>query len=162
MDLLDLINTTIAVAIQGKLTTNEEYFYRKICRFYSKTFNTPLDQVFNLDPYLVFLAYYEESTDKFDLDTDEDVQNMLDKIYGIEDPNYNKAKEENLEHFIKQIETNNEKKIKKAQKKSEPIDSSEKSLLENEQTVTDNLPRGGLINLSYLEKLDNESGGFKE
>jgi hypothetical protein len=159
MDIRDIIDASLAVAIQGKLTNNPEFFYRKICRSYSKNFNTPLSEVMEMAPYDVMLSYFEESIDNLDLDTPEHVEEILDRIYTILDPSYSNTKEEEIQDFIKHVETLNDKKIEKNKPKEEPP---ENSLLEKQNPLPQNLPKGGMINLEYLAKLDNESGGFED
>lgn len=48
-------------AIESVLDSDDAYSYRKICRWYSKTFHTPLQDVYNLDFEHVLSNYYEST-----------------------------------------------------------------------------------------------------
>lgn len=44
-----------------------EFKWRQICRYYSKNFHTPLDRVYELDPFDVAQAVYEDSYEEMEL-----------------------------------------------------------------------------------------------
>jgi hypothetical protein len=62
---VDWIKALKTIAFKEALSKEPSYEFqeRRICRWYSKTFATPLDQVYDLPVYDVFQAYYEEHYD---------------------------------------------------------------------------------------------------
>lgn len=60
------------------LRPNADYFERKVMRWYSKTFSTPLSEVEELPLEDVFLAYYEEQyADLGSTDREEEIRQLL-------------------------------------------------------------------------------------
>lgn len=59
---MDLFRSLQLIALKDvACTPTPDFRWRQICRYYSKTFNTPLDKVvYELDPYDVAQAYYED------------------------------------------------------------------------------------------------------
>lgn len=53
-------------AINGFLTHSPDYLYRKICRWFSKTYNTPLAQVLEMPMPQLLQHYYESQVDDAD------------------------------------------------------------------------------------------------
>lgn len=51
-------------AAESVLDPNEVYYYRKICRWYSETFHTPLHEVHKLPADTVLTNYYESIMEK--------------------------------------------------------------------------------------------------
>lgn len=51
-------------AAESVLDPSEDYYYRKICRWYSETFHTPLTQVYTLSIDHVLQNYYESVLEK--------------------------------------------------------------------------------------------------
>lgn len=149
----DLTEYCQALAVAGKLSPDEESVWRYFCRVYSQKFNTPLVQVLEMEPEHVILNVYESQMD--DLDTDENLDRMLDIIYGLEDPEYEASKKEELNSFIEQAE----KEEKERLSKNKPIhpalryesEVSLKNTPENE-AATKEAPKSGGINLAYLAK----------
>lgn len=148
----DLLEYVQAVAIAEKVHPTDEGLWRYICRNYSKKFNTPLHEVIKMDPEFVMLHYYEDQVDA--IDTEDDLERILDIIYTLEDPEYERQKEKDVEDFIKESEEQEEERIK-AGKPIHPAmknDSIEKALLGKETKVEEKQPLGGQIDLSYLEE----------
>jgi hypothetical protein len=87
------------IAFANVADPDESAYYRQICRFYSKTFFTPLHQVFNLDPELVVSAYFEERASQ--LEENGDLEEHLAKIA---DPDYDENEERLLQEFIEREE----------------------------------------------------------
>jgi hypothetical protein len=102
MDFNELLQYCQAEAITSKLLPNPESMWRRICMEYSQKFHTPLHQVLELDPELVVLAYYEDQIRTWDVE--EQLDNILDIIYSIEDPNYDIEKERQFREQIKRME----------------------------------------------------------
>jgi len=154
-----LVEHAKAVAMADKLQPNELSEYMFICRQYSKNFNTPLHVVMNdLDPEHVILTFFQNQYD--DLDTDEHMEDILDMIYEMRDPNYSREKREELKEFIKQAKREEKARIAAGK----PIHPSMKSDEVNLKTpVTKNtsqkeapgaveLPTGGSIDLSRFNQ----------
>lgn len=157
MTLQDIIDYCRAVAIADSLSAGEEANYRYICRQYSKTFSTPLDQVYDMDPEEVCRAFFEDQMDSRDIE--KDLETLLDIIYELEDPDYAHEKHKELKDFMKNAEEEERQRI--AQKK--PIHpglryESEVSLKNTTEDPPSQKkePTGGFINLSYLADSDNE------
>lgn len=129
-------------AIGDSLSPTEESIWRSACRYYSKKFNTPLKEVMKMDPEHVFLFNFEEQLNELDLE--ENIDSILEQIYRIENPNYEEKKEEEIQEFIKKIE--NDEKINKSK-----IDSSKKTLPENEEKSKKEQPMGGFVDFSNLK-----------
>lgn len=153
IDLKDLLEFCQAQALANKLYPDDEALWRSICRDYSKTFSTPYHEVLDMPPELVMLAYYESQYD--DVDVEENVDKMLDIIYGLEDPEYSKQKKAEIDTFIEQAEEEERARLK-AKKPIHPAMKAESTLIPETSG-----PSQGSIDLSYLEKEDNE-GSFEE
>lgn len=76
-------------AISDILAQNDLFFHRKVCRWYSKTFHTPLHQVINGEVMLwdeILLHYYESQmeevsyNDLFDLAVNEYVPELAEVL----------------------------------------------------------------------------------
>lgn len=157
LEFKDLLDFCQAEAIANKLSPTEASVYRAICRSYSKMFHTPLKKVIEMDAEHVILNVYEEQLEAVDEEKYEHLEKMLDTIYQIEDPNYERTKSEAFEDDIRMYEREEEERIRLGK----PVHPSlakkdKKTVLENEKDPPENLPKGGSIDLSYLEKLDQE------
>lgn len=53
-------------AVKAILEESDEFFYRKICRWYSKEFNTELTEVYKLPFPFLLQHYYEDRLDEMD------------------------------------------------------------------------------------------------
>lgn len=140
MELKDLLETAQALALANKLAPNEEAAWNRVARAYSKTFHTPLHEVVKLDPEQVALAYYEEQMESWK--EDEHMEDILDLIYGLQDPNYDANKEKELREQYKRIEE--EEAIRIADGRA--IHHS----LEKKAPTEKTLPKGGSLDLSYM------------
>lgn len=141
-------------AIANKLDPSPTSRLRRLCRDYSKKFHTPYHEVLQLDIEFVILAIYEEQLD--DLDSLENLELLMDRVYSIEDPNYEKHKEYDIQQFIKDAEEEEQERLrtgkpvfqkKKKQVAKQPVESPK---------LGKELPKSGGINLSYLERQDQE------
>lgn len=75
------------VALHAVLTKPQEYRIRKVCRWYSRTFSTPLNDVYALPLHDVFQAYWESQFEDMDAEELEDVRTEL-----LETPEQRKAR----------------------------------------------------------------------
>lgn len=155
----ELLDYCQAQAITNVLENTELSVFRSICRQYSAKFNTPLhlclDGTIPLED--IMLAVFEDQLDSFD--EEKDLENILDIIYGMEDPEYAKQKKEELEEFIEKAEMEEHERVASGKPihramKDETSIPSEKTVLK--KTAPKELPKSGGINLSYLER--EESG----
>lgn len=148
MDFKDLLDLYKSEAINNTISVNEISVWRSICRSYSKKFSTPLhlclDGTIPMEDIL--LAEFEEQLSDFD--ADKDLEAMLDQIYALEDPEYEKSKQDELEEFMEKAERDEEKRIKLGK----PIHKEMKQETSLPAAPPKNLPKSGGINLSYLSK----------
>lgn len=108
------------IALANVADPDSAYFYRYVCRWYSKTFHTPLNKTYSLPSQDVFMAYFEEGYEAMD---DED--RTLEMMKTI-DPDYDEKEEEAVDEFISLIEAEEQNKRAKKSintasvKKTEP------------------------------------------
>jgi hypothetical protein len=157
MNLDDLLDTCYAEALSNKLAPSPEASWRNICRRYSKLFATPLHIVYSLPHEDVALALFEENLEA--LDPDEHLEQLLDLIYTLDDPEYAKQKEEDLAEFIADA-AQQEKERLKANKPIHPAlardGANQKLGSRNERASEASLPTGGKVDLSYFEDDEGE------
>lgn len=158
MTLQDIVDYCRALAIADSLSAGEVANWRYMCRQYSKAFHTPLHLVLEMEPEHVILAFFEDQMDRKDVD--DEVENLLDSIYELEDPNYTAEKRSELDGFIKEAEREERERVK-ANKPIHPALRAEnevslKNTPESPVEPTPDKPTGGHIDLSYLADNDNE------
>lgn len=148
----DLLDYCQAEAIANKLSPTEASVYRAICRSYSKMFHTPLIEVLAMDAEHVILEVYEEQLDAVDDDKYENLEKMMDTILGIEDPEYERIKNDRLEEDIAKYEAEEEERIRLNKPihpslgKPGPLDA---------PTALPEAPKSGKVDLSHLDDEDN-------
>jgi hypothetical protein len=161
--LLAIIHYARATAIADALAPDEEANWRTICRGYSKNFHTPLHLVLAMDPEYVARAYFEDQMD--DMDTDKEIDNLLDIIYTIEDPSYESEKREDLKDFMRETEKQELERLKakkpihpglKAEDEVSTKNTPEKITPEVPLHERPDRPTSGGINLAYLSDNDSE------
>lgn len=152
----ELLSAIQAQAISNKLVPTEESLYRKICRSYSKKFHVPLYQIETLDMEHVILNVYEDNLD--DVNVEDKLPDLLEIVNSIEDPDYEAKKSKEQDDFVKQIEAEEEERLKLG-KPIHPSMRGEASLgnsvLEKSQEKTKEQPTSGFIDLSYLDDKNN-------
>jgi len=162
MEFKELLDWAKSEAIANTLQSTEISVWREICRKYSEKFSTALHLCLDgtIDPQDIMLAHFESQLDEFD--EEKDLEAVLDQIYTIEDPDYEKEKSKELDSFVKKAEKDEEERLRlgkpihKAMKKSNEV-----SLPKNPDEKTPKRT-GGSINLSYLAKEENQFGEFGE
>lgn len=159
MDFKELLDYCQAQAIAHTLESTEMSVWRSLCRNYSKTFHTRLDLVLEMDPEAVMLAVFEEQLDDFD--EAKDLDNLLDKLYALEDPEYESQKAVELDDFIERAEAEETERLK-AGKPIHPAMKNDSSLPAPKEKPVEELPKSGKLNLSYLEREENPFGQFEE
>lgn len=167
MTLAELLESCEAEALLGKLESTEETVWRYICRQYSIKFHTPLHVVMNdLDPREVILAHYEGQLE--DVDTEENIEKLLDSVYTLQDPEYAQQKRDDLANDIKQYEAEEAARIKAGRPIHKAMANDDSPLGPDLPKKTSNVateetrPTHGSINLSYLEDDESNGGGFRE
>lgn len=161
MEFKDLLDYCQAQAIANTLENTELSVWRSLCRSYSKKFATPLHLCLDgtIPMEEILLAVFEDQLDDFD--EEKDLENMLDTIYSMEDPTYEKQKKHELAEFIEKAEKEEEERLAAGRpihralkgEAGEASISSEETLPKKEKPKE--LPKSGGINLSYLENEEN-------
>lgn len=95
---MDLTKYSIIKAFYNISHNETDYLYRKICRYYSSTFHTPLPTVLKLPTGHVLLNYYEHLLENR---TDEEFFNSL--IESLR-PDLVEQEEADIQEFIRNIE----------------------------------------------------------
>lgn len=150
LNLTDLIDTFKAVAIANAFERDQLALYRFICRKYSEKFHTPLHVVEkDLSPEHVLLHYFESQIDE--MNVEEHLEDLLEMVYQIEDPNYDSEVERELQDFAEMAEEEEKRRIAEGRKIWE-----KKKKIQPPQEPAVDLPTEGSINLSYLESRTNE------
>lgn len=148
----DLLDYCQAEAIANKLSPTEASMYRAICRTYSRLFHTPLAQVQAMDPEHVILEVYEDQLESLDEDKYENLEKMLDTILAIEDPEYERVKNEKLDEDIAKYEAEEEERVRLNKPihpslgKPGPLDA---------VLPSPDAPKSGKVDLSHLDDEDN-------
>lgn len=159
MNLKEVIDYSQIVAMADKLAPTETSIWITICRFFSKNYNTPLQDIIDgkVDPELVCYVYYADQLEN--LDEDEDLEKMMDIVNGITDPAYRKAKEAELEEFIKDIEEEERERVKSKTSLTKFLIKKQKK----KKQPPKEMPKSGGINLAYLSKEEEgNEGGFED
>lgn len=158
MTFQELIEYCQTAALASKLAPDDEAVYRTLCRTYSEMFNTPLYLVKQMEPLDAILEVYEKQFS--DIDVEENLEQILDMLYGLEDPDYATTKRNELKEFMKKAEEEEKKRIEEGRPihKSLKSPSSKKTVLETPLPEKEKTPTGGSINLSYLEAEEAEEG----
>lgn len=146
--LKDIVDFCRVESVASKLNPTEEARWRKFCRDYSKKFFTPLHEVYNMDPEFVILQVLEEQLD--DVDPVEHLETLMNVVYGVEDPNFEATQEKDLQEFIKDAEEEEESRVAEGRAIYQP------KKKKSEEKPKKELPKQGYLNLSYLEKQDQE------
>ena len=152
MNLFELSDLAELRAIDSKLNRTEDSIWRYYERQYSEKFHTPLHQVSELEPLFILQALFESQFDSLSLSEDGELNSLLDRLYSIQDPNYdaeaekaelefNKKAEEEEEERLAKLAAKKKKKQKNASEKKSPIDK-----------------KNGGIDLSYLASLQETEG----
>ena len=149
IELKDLVEYCISESISSRFYPTEESEYRRYCREYSKFFNTPLIEVYNLSPEHIILNVYEEYIKRYDLEKYKDYTDLIEQLRRIEDPNYDAAQEKDLTDFIKKIEKAEKQRLEEG--RTIPSLGNPKPKVEEKK-----LPEEGYLNLSYLENSQDE------
>lgn len=152
LSLRELVELCRAEAISCKLSHTEASAWRSYCREYSKMFHTPYHLVLDMEPEFVVLAVCEDNLD--DINVEENLENLMNRIYTIEDPSYEASQEQELQDWIKDAENEEKDRVSEGR----PVHSKKKKTVPKKPVEEKKEARKeGYLDLSYLEKQDNES-----
>lgn len=159
MDFYSLLELSQLNAIQAAIEPTIASIWRIKCRQYSEKFHTPLHTVMNkLDPIFVLQALYEDQYSPGVIE--EELEEILEKLYRIKDPTYSSLSKEDLENLVDSVMNKEIKRLSKVK----PI-TEEKITSEKIKVSVNKLKQGGM-KFDDLEKLDSVSeenkGGFKD
>jgi len=112
-----MIEKLEVISIQELLLKEPEYFARKVYRYYSKNFHTPLAEVYKLPWTFVFTHYLEHLVEQ------KQQSDIFDIAMEVCYPEYIEAEEEAIQRRIREIEEEEELKRqkKKGGQKSPPV-----------------------------------------
>jgi len=151
VDLRAFLELAKIEAINSVLSPTEASVWRSLCRSYSKRFLTPLAAVEEMCPEKVVQAIFEDNL--ADFDADKDLAAIREQLLRIEDPNYDKSAEEDLDNFAALIE----KKEAERLKSGKPITKSKTPAMPTLDNKSEDKPRqGGFVDFSALERLEEK------
>lgn len=152
MDFRDLLDLCQSEALANRFSPTEKSIWESHCRTYSKKFHTPLSQVLEMTPEHVMSNVYEDQLS--DIDPEEKIEDLLDWIYALEDPSYERKKEEDLDEFVKKAEREEEQRLTSGTAIHSSIKEVSNRKIDSDQKDIENsiLPTEGSLDLSYLEK----------
>lgn len=106
-----MIDKLELLAIKSVALKDSEYFYRRVCRYYSEKFHTPLLDVYKLPWTFVFTNYLEHVIE---------VNNGQEEVYNLAVdicyPEKRNEEEQEIQDWIKKIEEREERKRKSKNK----------------------------------------------
>ena len=156
-DFKDLLDYCKIKSILDKLEPNEVSVWESMCRSYSIRFHTPLHKVMELSPEFVMNQEFSSQMEDFDLE--KDVEELLELIKSIEDPDYELEKNKEFDEFIADAEEEERERIKLGKPVHKSI-KNEPSLKPKEE-----LKKSGFVNferLAALEAREESEGGFDD
>lgn len=142
MDFIDLIHYCKAQALRDVLSPTEESVHLSLCMAYSEKFHVALPEAMKMDPEHVLRVVFASQLESVNIE--KNIDSILEQIYTLENPDYEKKKEDDLQSFIAQAEADEAvrlKKLKKTSKKKKP--------------EPEKKPLGGSVDFSSLK---NEEG----
>src|ERR1700679_1091043 len=102
MSFRDLIDCSKAIALSEKLHPDEAAAWKKYCRSYSRQFSEPLSQVLLMDPLTVMTAVFSDQLEDWDIE--ENLENVMDLLNGLQDPDYDIKKERVFREEMRNLE----------------------------------------------------------
>jgi len=85
-------------AISNILLPTDSYFFRKVCRWYSKTFSTKLNEVYDMDWDYILTHYYESSLEEISYN------NLIDIVKDEFVPELKEQEDKEADEFAKSLE----------------------------------------------------------
>ena len=161
MDFYTLLEHSQLLAISSAINPTVESIYRIKCREYSVQFNTPLHVVYDLDPCLVLQALFEDQYHPSIVE--EELEELLEKLYKIQDPSYSKVSNEELEDLVDSV-INFENKRKK-NKNTQLKEDIQKTLLKKntfEKVKKPTTPKSGGMSFENIDNDEENLTDFKD
>jgi len=159
IDFNEFLGTLQAEALSDKFQPTQTSVWESICRQYSKKFFTPLHVVLKMDPEFVVRQNYADQMDEANFD--DHLENFIDLLKHLEDPEYDADTEKDLKNFIAQAEAEEEDRKSKGLplssifRKGHKISKVKKKAEKVVQQEVDQ-PKSGSIDLSHLGDDENE------
>jgi hypothetical protein len=146
-------------AIQCALEPSLESAFRIKCRQYSDRFKTPLHLVMDLNPAFVLQHLYE---DQYSVqEVEEDLQNVLELLYKVRDPNYEPMDQQEIEGLVDAVLNKELARYDKKNKKAPTQQTIREDIKKVEQK-----PKSGGMNFDDLgksdEKAETNGPGFED
>lgn len=133
--LYELFSQQHDIAVAEGIEPEIDRIYRKIVRWFSKNFYTPIQQVEEMPPSYVLMHYFESNFDA--LDEDE----QWGKIQSILNPSSGEVTDEELEQVAAQVEQELKGKAKpKKHKTYDKVNNTKKTISEAKKSFTEETP----------------------
>ncbi len=153
MDFFSLFEYSQVKALEAAITPSMESIWKIKCREYSERFHTPLHTVINdLDPLFILQNLNEYKYPPSIVD--EELQELLDILQKIKDPNYSRMTQEQTEELVDAVL--NREQARFAKKKAPTTQEIQHEVIK--EAVK---PKSGSMDFTNLEKIDSESESNK-
>lgn len=154
----DLFEICRLRAIALAIDPTTESIWRMRCREYSEKFHTPLHIVEKeLDPIYILQHLYEIQYSPRVID--EELNEVLEQLYRIKDPNYSPLSKEEMEDLVDAVMN---KEIQRLSKKKRPTQQTIRQEIKKEQLAeTIQKPKKGSMSFGELEKLEESAEANK-
>lgn len=150
IDFYDLFELAQIKAIESAISPSLDSIWRMKAREYSVMFYTPLHVVMKeLDPSMVLQALYEAKYPPSIVD--EELEELLDKLNLLKDPNYSRMSKEDTEDLVDSVLN---KEIKRLGKKKTPTQETIKQEIKASEAKP-KISKSGSMNFGELEKMDS-------
>jgi hypothetical protein len=147
-----MIDQLEILALKAVALRDPEYFQRKVCRYYSEKFHTPLIEVYELPWPFVFTNYLEHI-----IEVNNGKKEIYDLAIDICYPEIKENEEEALQRRIKEIETEEELK-RQAHKKKVEERKAQQTIRQNPRTEEPDI----VMESTSFEHLEKEMGNENE
>lgn len=133
-------------AINDIFNSDDLYFQRKICRWYSKEFSTPLEKVFQIPFDLILIHYYETEFEKIPKNDLIDIltNDFIDELSPEND--------EELDALMKRLEKEQEIALKKRQS----LNNQDTSVVEHQSSTSNKSLQPEDIEMSFEDEDFND------
>lgn len=159
MSFSDLVQAAKATAILEKISPNEESVYRNACREYSKRFHVSLKEVLEMNPYNVYLDLFGDQMSGYNLEDIDNINDLLDQLYSIKDPDYDIEQEKAFRKELSEIEEDEERRLALGEAIHPVLEPKNKP---PEESPAKEMPKTGGLNMDLIKQLQNdgETGEF--
>jgi len=155
MSFSDLVEASTAVALASKLYPDETAIWLRYCRNYSKMFHTPLLQVMELNPEFVITQVMSDQL--ADWDIEERMDDLLDIIGGLRDPEFDAKRERALREADKKMEEEERQRIAEGKAIHKSLEKDKRVITKDQPSApAKELPKSGGINMNLIRQLQND------